>query len=604
MKNKFFTGLICLITVFLFVFGTVPVESQANTVGEAQSLIDGIVAFKQEQAGASSIQGWIDGALTNGAGVTSEWYILALSQYGNYQFSSYQNALKIYLNNNTVYSASSRQKYALAFVATGSADSYISSVMEDSIGKQGVMSWVYGLHLLNNGYVSTSYSTASVKQKLLSLQLSDGGWAISGSNGDVDATAMAIQALAPHYHNDSTVKTAVDKALILLSNRQLEDGDYANYGVANPESTAQVLTSLALLGIDGATDSRFIKNGNTLFDGIKKYQLSDGGYSHTLGGAYNDTATSQVFYSMIAYVRMSNGNSSFYIFDKRNPSALPVNPPSSGTEDNSSSVESTTQEEMTSQESASQNGNTNSNDKIIEETDTTETTESESEITTETVDASQETESQEQKDSKEQENLDSKNERKTSGSYKPWVTLIIVVLAGVISLIFFIRKKRNKKNFIAIAVVSIIAIVFVWMTDFYSADTYYHGEQTQKENAIGTVVLSIRCDTIVGKSDSSYIPKDGIILDETEFTIQENDTVYDILTEAARTYGIQMENNGTEELAYITGINYLYEFDFGDLSGWTYLVNDQKPSVGCGEYVLEDGDVIEWHYTCELGNDL
>ncbi len=570
MKNNFFAGLICIITVFLFVFGTVPVEIQANTVDEAQSLIDGIVVLKQNESGASSVQNWIDEELSNGAGNTSEWYILGLSQYGNYQFSSYQNALKAFLNNNTVHSASSRQKYALAFVATGSADSYISSVMEDSIGKQGVMSWVYGLHLLNNGYVSTSYTTASVKQKLLSLQLSDGGWAISGNNGDVDATAMVIQALAPHYHNDSTVKTAVDKALVLLSTRQLEDGDYANYGVANPESTAQVLTSLALLGIDGATDSRFIKNGNTLFDGIKKYQLSDGGYSHTLGGFYSDTATSQVFYSMIAYVRMANGNSSFYIFDKRNPSALPMNPHSLGTE----------------------------------EMDTTETTEAESEITTETVDTSQETESQEQKDSKEQENSDFKNESKKNGSYKPWVTLIIVVLAGVISLILFIRKKRNKKNFIAIAVVSIIAIVFVWMTDFYSADAYYHGEQTQKENAIGTVVLSIRCDTIVGKSDSSYIPKDGIILDETEFTIQENDTVYDILTEAARTYEIQMENNGTEELAYITGINYLYEFDFGDLSGWTYMVNDQKTSIGCGEYILKDGDVIEWHYTCELGNDL
>ena len=58
------------------------------------------------------------------------------------------------------------------------------------------------------------------------------------------------------------------------------------------------------------------------------------------------------------------------------------------------------------------------------------------------------------------------------------------------------------------------------------------------------------------------------------------------------------------EMVYISGINYLYEFDFGDLSGWVYHVNGVSPSVGCGEYKLSDGDRIEWLYTCNLGNDL
>ena len=82
------------------------------------------------------------------------------------------------------------------------------------------------------------------------------------------------------------------------------------------------------------------------------------------------------------------------------------------------------------------------------------------------------------------------------------------------------------------------------------------------------------------------------------------DSVYDILIEAARKYNIQMENNGSADMVYISGINYLYEFDFGDLSGWVYHVNGIAPSVGCGEYVLSDGDTIEWLYTCNLGNDI
>ena len=112
----------------------------------------------------------------------------------------------------------------------------------------------------------------------------------------------------------------------------------------------------------------------------------------------------------------------------------------------------------------------------------------------------------------------------------------------------------------------------------------------------------------MGKSESSHIPKDGIILDTTELEITENQTVYDLLTDAAKAYNIQVENSGVNgqnsSMAYIRGINYIYEFDFGDLSGWMYKVNGQTPSVGCGEYVLSPGDKVEWLYTCDLGKDI
>jgi hypothetical protein len=92
-----------------------------------------------------------------------------------------------------------------------------------------------------------------------------------------------------------------------------------------------------------------------------------------------------------------------------------------------------------------------------------------------------------------------------------------------------------------------------------------------------------------------------VILDVSEFPIAEGDTVYTVLTDAAKKHKIQIENNGTSTLAYISGINYLYEFDFGELSGWEYRVNGERPSVGAGEYRPKDGDVIEWYYTLTLG---
>ena len=55
---------------------------------------------------------------------------------------------------------------------------------------------------------------------------------------------------------------------------------------------------------------------------------------------------------------------------------------------------------------------------------------------------------------------------------------------------------------------------------------------------------------------------------------------------------------------YVQGINYLYEFSCGELSGWMYRVNGQFPNYGCSKYTLKDGDVIEWLYTCDLGRDV
>ena len=175
MKHKFLVGIV-LGLMLMFVIGIIPVSAESNTdaVAEVQGFIDGIVAYQLKKSDCESIQNWIDGELTKNAGYRSEWYILALSQSGEYDFTAYEMALLRYLEENNVSSASSRQKYALILSAVGSTDSYISSVLNDSVGKQGVMSLVYGLHLLNNGYRCEEYTAEAVAQKLLLLQHEDG----------------------------------------------------------------------------------------------------------------------------------------------------------------------------------------------------------------------------------------------------------------------------------------------------------------------------------------------------------------------------------------------------------------------------------------------
>ena len=152
-----------------------------------------------------------------------------------------------------------------------------------------------------------------------------------------------------------------------------------------------------------------------------------------------------------------------------------------------------------------------------------------------------------------------------------------------------------------------MSAAFVCLTDFSSAGNYY-SDASDKTDAVGTVTLSISCEKIAGLSDIDLIPKDGVILPATEFCICDDDTVFTVLTEAAKEYGIQLDNSGAVSNSggqvYIKGIGYVYEFDFGELSGWIYRVNGKTPSVGCGSYGLHDGDIIEWVYSLELGNDL
>ena len=134
-----------------------------------------------------------------------------------------------------------------------------------------------------------------------------------------------------------------------------------------------------------------------------------------------------------------------------------------------------------------------------------------------------------------------------------------------------------------------------------------------KEPKPVTVTLEIRCDTL--SSDMSklenpaiedYIPADGTILERSTYKGTTDNTVFDALNTLCRNNDIQLEFSYTPiyESYYIEGINYLYEFDGGNLSGWMYKVNGWFPNYGCSSYYLSDGDVIEWLYTCDLGRDV
>ena len=149
-------------------------------------------------------------------------------------------------------------------------------------------------------------------QVILDAQLNDGGWTLSGTKADPDMTAMAIQALAPYYKTNETVKAAVDKALEALSALQRNDGGFGSWGTVNSESCAQVIVALTALGIDPTADSRFVKNGNTVLDALAGFYVTGGGFRHTAGGERNGMATEQGYYALAAYYRFLNGQTRLY----------------------------------------------------------------------------------------------------------------------------------------------------------------------------------------------------------------------------------------------------------------------------------------------------
>ena len=127
-----------------------------------------------------------------------------------------------------------------------------------------------------------------------------------------------------------------------------------------------------------------------------------------------------------------------------------------------------------------------------------------------------------------------------------------------------------------------------------------------------TCTFSISCATILDnwdKCDDSkkpLVPADGVILPSTTVTFSEGESVFDVLQRVCRDNKIHMESVWTPmyNSAYVEGIHNLYEFDVGSLSGWMYSVNGWFPNYGCSRYALQNGDVVKWVYTCDLGYDI
>ncbi len=174
---------------------------------------------------------------------------------------------------------------------------------------------VMGLLALNSrNYTS---DTSWLVQAILGQQNADGSWSASAdtkSVGDVDMTAMALQALAPYYNEggDTTVNAAVDKALQWLSAK------YKGKGYTSAESCAQVVVALSALQLNANSDSSFVKTVDgaptSVLGDLLRYYLGEGqGFKHAASLKTADQkATEQALYAMAAYERYCRRTNALY----------------------------------------------------------------------------------------------------------------------------------------------------------------------------------------------------------------------------------------------------------------------------------------------------
>lgn len=189
----------------------------------------------------------------------------------------------------------------------------------EQVAKQGINGTIFALLALDSGkYEIPENPDAAVQatrqmyvDELLTRELPDGGWTLTGGEPDVDITAMTLQALAK-YREQPDVAAAVERGLAVLSSLQEQDGGYTSWGSSNSESVAQVIVALTELGVP-LDDERFTKNDLTVEDALLRFAQESGAFVHVLDGGGDDgMATEQAFYALASIHRAETGETTLY----------------------------------------------------------------------------------------------------------------------------------------------------------------------------------------------------------------------------------------------------------------------------------------------------
>ncbi len=408
-----------------------------------------------------------------------------------------------------------RLKFALICYrfAPEEADWAAEEVLAAKEEEQGIMSLVYALYLAEE----TGARTDDIRQKLLALQLPDGGFSLYKEKSDVDVTAMVLQALLPYREEHSETAKVIEEGLDFLASSCNADGTYSSMDVPNCESTAQVILLLAQLGPEYLEEERFTRNGRSLTEVLCGFANENGSFSHVPGqdktSAGDEIATIQAL-SALVYVYRTQTQEFF----------------------------------------------TPDLDSVRDEADA----------------------------------------KANDGLVTRLLITVLLTLVAAGGVAWVIHKRENVRNrLLSVAIIYVLVLAAVWFVKIQGVEEFYRSnEQAQALHPI-TVTVSISKEAVDSENPDIAAP--------TEVILEEGASAFDALLQVTTANRIPLEYQGSGtngKMVYVEGIAHLYEFDYGDLSGWIFMVNGESARVGAAQYILSDGDTVEWVYSTKLGKDV
>ena len=137
--------------------------------------------------------------------------------------------------------------------------------------------------------------------------------------------------------------------------------------------------------------------------------------------------------------------------------------------------------------------------------------------------------------------------------------------------------KKNKK-IVSFSVLTVLLIAMVLGFLFSDTQDFMSGMDNQEETEQIDIKESLA--TIAVFSNESEIEGSPVEIDV--------DHEMDVLAYMVENFSVEGADEG-----FITSIEGI-EQDESEGLYWLYYVNEEMPSVGAGEYIVEDGDLIEW----------
>lgn len=510
---------------------------------------------------------------------------------------------------------------------------------------------IYALIALDMGNYSIPEESLYNREKLLDIIL-EADW----TKGDfklfgLDMVAMAMQAVAP-YQNDAVYGSKVSGKLneglqIIIS--QMDAATflfpyYGNVSSAASETSAQVICALAAMGIDANTDPRFSDGkGNSVLTALLSFANAEKtGFKHLLTSGISAMPTYQGFYAILWYnTFVNNGQQPYSLYYNRYDFSTKV-----------LTIQSLSNklDEIKAKQLEKEGFTESSFEALIDAIEQAESivqkdspTEDEIKKALDALSLAfvnlvpielSETIKQAKLYAEEDYTADSyailqgaiaKAEAAlTSSDYDEVASIQQYLIASMNHLVSIKELKSTIEEAKALKEAEYTAVSWkVLANAIIEAEKIFTKPNASKQEvdfsidemamAISGLVVHVRPDvntmtvsfTLIG--DSKHDMSSRHVAFQTwiptfSLTVAKNATVYDVFNEALSQYNLAYNET---QINYIGGIkapnslggHWLYEFDNGPNSGWMYKVNGTHPSLGLREYILNDGDVITWHYT-------